>query len=36
LPDGIFSTQKSQFGEILEGLRMENVMVNVMVNFMVL
>jgi hypothetical protein len=25
LPDGIFSNQKSQFGKILEGLRMENV-----------
>jgi hypothetical protein len=25
LPDGIFSDKKSQFGKILEGLRMENV-----------
>jgi hypothetical protein len=25
LPDGIFSNQKSQFGQILEGLEMENV-----------
>jgi hypothetical protein len=25
LPDGIFSNQKSQFGQILEGLAMENV-----------
>jgi hypothetical protein len=25
LPDGIFSKQKSHFGEILEGLEMENV-----------
>jgi hypothetical protein len=25
LPDGIFSDQKSQFGQILEGLRIENV-----------
>jgi hypothetical protein len=25
LPDGIFPNQKSQFGKILEGLRMENV-----------
>jgi hypothetical protein len=25
LPDGIFSNQKSQFGKILEGLRMEKV-----------
>jgi uncharacterized membrane protein YuzA (DUF378 family) len=24
LPDGLFSNQKSQFGKILEGLRMEN------------
>jgi hypothetical protein len=24
LPDGIFSNQKSQFGQILEGLAMEN------------
>jgi hypothetical protein len=24
LPDGTFSNQKSQFGQILEGLRMEN------------
>jgi hypothetical protein len=24
LPDGLFSIQKSQFGKILEGLRMEN------------
>jgi hypothetical protein len=25
LPDGVFSNQKSQFGKILEGLRMETV-----------
>jgi hypothetical protein len=25
LPDGIFSNQKSQFGDFLEGLRIENV-----------
>jgi hypothetical protein len=25
LPDGLFSNQKSQFGKILEGLRLENV-----------
>jgi hypothetical protein len=25
LPDGLFSNQKSQFGSILEGLRLENV-----------
>jgi hypothetical protein len=25
LPDGLFSNQKSQFGEILEGLRLEKV-----------
>jgi hypothetical protein len=25
LPDGFFKNQKSQFGKILEGLRMENV-----------
>jgi hypothetical protein len=25
LPDGLFSNQKSQFGQILEGLRWENV-----------
>jgi hypothetical protein len=25
LPDGLFSYQKSEFGEILEGLRLENV-----------
>jgi hypothetical protein len=24
LPDGFFSNQKSQFGKILEGLRLEN------------
>jgi hypothetical protein len=24
LPDGLFSNQKSQFGQILEGLGMEN------------
>jgi hypothetical protein len=24
LPDGFFSNQKSQFGQILEGLRLEN------------
>jgi hypothetical protein len=24
LPDGLFSNQKSQFGQILEGLRLEN------------
>jgi hypothetical protein len=25
LPDGLFSNQKSQFGQFLEGLRLENV-----------
>jgi hypothetical protein len=25
LPDGLFSNQKSQFGQILDGLRLENV-----------
>jgi hypothetical protein len=25
LPDGLFSNQKSQFGKILEGLKLENV-----------
>jgi hypothetical protein len=25
LPDGLFSNQKSQFGKILDGLRLENV-----------
>jgi hypothetical protein len=25
LPDGIFSNQKSQFGQILEGLEIENI-----------
>jgi hypothetical protein len=27
LPDGIFSNQKSQFGKILEGLAMEDVVI---------
>jgi hypothetical protein len=28
LPDGLFSNQKSQFGQILEGLRLENVYIS--------
>jgi hypothetical protein len=27
LPDGLFSNQKSQFGLVLEGLRMENAII---------
>jgi hypothetical protein len=28
LPDGLFSNQNSQFGKILDGLRLENVDIN--------
>jgi hypothetical protein len=35
LPDGIFSNRKSQFGSILEGLRLENIGMYILWQFLI-